>query len=89
MLSVRCLRCSAKQKVAHFCAELLVEGFRQYPDQRSAILDDIMGSVLPNLAMGKRAQREFLIGDTNELRIQMVSALLMQLPQVEPSSFSS
>ena len=89
MLSVRCLCCSAKHKVAHFCAELLVEGFRQYPDQRSAILDDIMGSVLPNLAMGKRAQREFLIGDTNELRIQMVSALLMQLPQVEPSSSSS
>ena len=59
-----------------------MEGFRHYPAQRSAVLDDIMGSVLPNLPMGKRTQREFLCGDASQLRIQMLSALMLQLVQV-------
>ena len=60
-------------------AEVITKGFRQYPAQRSAILDDIMGTVLPNLPMGRRTQREFLCGDASNLRIQMVSALVLQL----------
>lgn len=76
------------EQTAPFNAELLVEGFRRYPAQRSALLDDIMGSVVPNLPMGKRTQREFLIGDTSQLRIQMVSALMLQLVQVYPSHSS-
>jgi len=64
------------------CAEVLVEGFRHYPAQRNAILDFIMGAVLPNLPMGKRTQREFLTGDASQLRIQMMSALMLQLVQV-------
>ena len=59
-----------------------MEGFRQYPAQRNAILDVIMGAVLPNLPMGKRTQREFLTGDASQLRIQMMSALMLQLVQV-------
>ena len=64
------------------CVEVLVEGFRQYPAQRNAILDVIMGAVMPNLPMGKRTQREFLTGDASQLRIQMISALMLQLVQV-------
>ena len=63
-------------------AEVITEGFQHYPNQRSAILDDIMGLVLPNLPMGKRTQREFLCGDASQLRIQMLSALMLQLVQV-------
>ena len=63
-------------------AEVITEGFRHYPNQRSAILDDIMGLVLPNLPMGKRTQRDFLGGDASQLRIQMLSALMLQLVQV-------
>lgn len=59
-----------------------MEGFRHYPAQRSAILDDIIGSVLPNLRMGKRTQRDFLCGDASQLKIQMLSALMLQLVQV-------
>ena len=59
-----------------------MEGFRHYPAQRSAVLDDIMGAVLPNLPMGKCTQRAFLIGDDEQLRTQMVSALMLQLVQV-------
>ncbi|CAK0782901.1 hypothetical protein CVIRNUC_006096 [Coccomyxa viridis] len=62
--------------------EALVEGFRQYPAQRSAVLDDIMGAVLPNLPTGKCTQRAFLIGEEEPLRTQMVSALILQLVQV-------
>ena len=61
---------------------MIKEGFRHYPLQRSAVLDDILGLVLPNLPMGKRTQREFLCGDANQLRIQMLSALMLQLVQV-------
>ena len=64
------------------CAEVVVEGFRQYPAQRSVVLDDIMGAVLPNLPTGKCTQRAFLIGDEEQLRTQMVSALILQLVQV-------
>ena len=63
-------------------AEVITEGFRHNALQRSAILDDIMGSVLPNLPMGKRTQRDFLCGDASQLRIQMLSALMLQLVQV-------
>lgn len=68
------------------CAEVLVEGFRQYPAQRSAVLDDILMAVLPNLPTGKCTQRAFLIGDEEQLRTQMVSALLLQLVQVSSES---
>ena len=71
------------------CAEALVEGFRQYPAQRSAVVDDIMGAVLPNLPTGKGTQRAFLIGDEEQLRTQMVSALILQLVQVSSDYRSS
>ena len=66
-----------------------MEGFRQYPAQRSAVLDDIMVAVLPNLPTGKGTQRAFLIGDAEELRTQMVSALILQLVQVSSDIRSS
>ena len=71
------------------CAEALVEGFRQYPAQRSAVLDDIMGAVLPNLPTGKCTQRAFLIGEEEPLRTQMVSALILQLVQVPSDTHST
>ena len=66
-----------------------MEGFKQYPAQRSAVLDDIMVAVLPNLPTGKCMQRAFLIGDEEQLRTQMVSALILQLVQVPSDILSS
>ena len=81
--------CSAHIGWVIICAETLVEGFRQYPAQRSAVLDDIMGAVLPNLPTGKCTQRAFLIGDEEQLRTQMVSALMRHLVQVSPEILST
>ena len=81
------LQCSHRKGM--LCAEALVEGFRQYPAQRSAVLDDIMSAVLPNLPTGKCMQRAFLIGDEEQLRTQMVSALMLQLVQVPSDVLST
>ncbi|KAK9829724.1 hypothetical protein WJX72_007528 [[Myrmecia] bisecta] len=61
---------------------LLVSGFRHFGPQRQAVMDDILGSLLPNLPTGRRTPRSFVVGEDAGTCIQMVSALIIQMLQV-------
>lgn len=63
-------------------AGLLVAGFRRFPGQRAVLMEEVLGSVLPNLPIARaRIPRAFVVGDSAATCIQMASALVLQLLQ--------
>lgn len=62
---------------------LLVAGFTHYEAQRSAILEDLLSGILPNLAGAKgKLGRTFMISGQTGGAILMFSALFLQILQV-------
>ena len=51
-------------------------------DQRTALIQEVLDAVLPNVAVSKQTARTFLVGNESSAAINCVSALVLQMMQV-------